>query len=272
MKNIVLLINFTLCSFYYIYAQGLIVNYEETITLKPSLRNLSQIDNPQIRAAMEDRISERTVEMLSTSQLMVNNGISVYKAKKSEQQNRETVGGENGNIQMNGTINSQFINSSPHTYYKNHLDKTMLSQVNFDGKEYLIDGTLSEFTWDIKGTKQTISGYECVEASTKMTGGAPITAWYTPDIPISDGPSSYWGLPGLILYLDINNGMSVFSCTSIEQVNDLLEIETPDTGEKVSKEQFDNVIAAFMQRMQENNRTERGDNFTRINSSNIVIK
>jgi GLPGLI family protein len=31
-----------------------------------------------------------------------------------------------------------------------------------------------------------------------------ITAWYTPEIPVSQGPEGYWGLPGLIL--EVNDG------------------------------------------------------------------
>ena len=29
-----------------------------------------------------------------------------------------------------------------------------------------------------------------------------VTAWYTPQIPINQGPGEYWGLPGLILEIN----------------------------------------------------------------------
>ena len=38
-----------------------------------------------------------------------------------------------------------------------------------------------------------------------------ITAWFTPDIPVGQGPGSYWGLPGLIL--EVNDGRTAILCS-----------------------------------------------------------
>jgi len=35
-----------------------------------------------------------------------------------------------------------------------------------------------------------------------------VTAWYTPEIPVNQGPENYWGLPGLIL--EVNDGKQLF--------------------------------------------------------------
>jgi predicted GIY-YIG superfamily endonuclease len=40
-----------------------------------------------------------------------------------------------------------------------------------------------------------------------------ITAWYTPEIPINQGPENYWGLPGLIL--EVTDGKTVILCSKL---------------------------------------------------------
>jgi GLPGLI family protein len=40
-----------------------------------------------------------------------------------------------------------------------------------------------------------------------------ITAWYTPEIPVNQGPENYWELPSLIL--EINDGKTVVLCSKI---------------------------------------------------------
>jgi GLPGLI family protein len=47
-------------------------------------------------------------------------------------------------------------------------------------------------------TNKNIGGYKCQEAKTRL-GGRSFTAWYTTEIPLSDGPYKFQGLPGLIL-------------------------------------------------------------------------
>ena len=270
MKNIVLLISFMFCSFYHTYSQGLIITYEETVTL-PTM-NFSQIDNPQIRTAVENSMRDRNRNQSKTTQLLINNGTSIYKVGASEHQGRETLEGKEGNTSMSGSIAMQSNATTPHTIYKNHLDRLMLAQASVSGKEYLIEEPFTEIKWKIGRKKKTISGYECIEATTKTANGAPVTAWYTPDIPVSDGPSSYWGLPGLILYLDVNDGFRVISCTSIEQVNDLATLDAPNTGEKISRNQYDKMMAELMQRTQDNARIERGENSIRSSGTMTIIR
>ena len=247
MKNIVLILSFILCSFYCAFAQGFIVSYEETISIRMPSSTFDHVDNPQVRAALESRTGNRNMEQSKSAKLIVNAGVSVYKTETSEQPNREKKPERvaDGNMNMTGNI-SMGINmsaASPTVIYKNHLDGMMLSQLTLEGKEYLIEEPLSETSWKVGKKKRNISDYECIEATAKTSNGMSITAWYTPDIPISDGPSSYRGLPGLILFLDYNDGMRTFSCTSIEQDSNSLPIEAPNTGEKVTREQYNKVIA-----------------------------
>ena len=64
-----------------------------------------------------------------------------------------------------------------------------------------------------------------------------VTAWYTPQIPVSQGPGEYWGLPGLIL--EVNAGTTTVLCTEITlNPNEKVTIKKPSKGKKVTRDEF----------------------------------
>jgi Protein of unknown function (Porph_ging). len=263
MRTILLLTSMLLCSFYTAHSQGLIVTYEEIA--KAALPDLSHIDNPQVRAAVESSMKDRVKDMSKTAQLLVNNEVSIYKIRATQADSKKVASGN-----ISGSMTTQSI-SATHTIYKNRHDKLRLSQASgLDKKEYLIEEPLTEYEWKIGKKKKMLSDYQCIEASTKTGSGTKITAWYTPDIPVNDGPSAYWGLPGLILYVDINNGSRIFSCTGIEQTDNLPEIEVPSEGEKVSRAQYTKIVTEEMQNLQNKSSEERGENSVRRSGATII--
>lgn len=62
------------------------------------------------------------------------------------------------------------------------------------------------------------------EKATTVFRGRTYEAWFTPDIPVSDGPWKFSGLPGLILEVHDSKNHYVFSCIGIRKVN--VPIET----------------------------------------------
>lgn len=77
-----------------------------------------------------------------------------------------------------------------------------------------------------------------------------ITAWYTMEIPIGQGPAHYWGLPGLIL--EIQDDRTTLLCSKIVlNGKDLEDIEEPSKGKKVAQAEFDEIIQKKMKEMQE---------------------
>ena len=68
-----------------------------------------------------------------------------------------------------------------------------------------------------------------------------VTAWYTPEIPVSTGPDDYWGLPGLIL--EINAGRTTMLCTEIViNPSDKVEIKAPKKGDKISRKKYNTLV------------------------------
>lgn len=69
-----------------------------------------------------------------------------------------------------------------------------------------------KMNWEISTQVSDFNGYK-VQKATMTFGGRIWTAWFAPEIKISDGPYKFGGLPGLILKLEDDKGDYRFSFT-----------------------------------------------------------
>ena len=84
-----------------------------------------------------------------------------------------------------------------------------------------------------------------------------ITAWYTPEIPVNQGPESYWGLPGLIL--EVNDGKTTILCSKVVlNAKEKAEIKAPTNGKVISQKEYDETVVKKMEEMQEMNGGRNG--------------
>lgn len=149
-------------------------------------------------------------------------------------------------------------------YFKNIKTKQFVEQREFYGKYFAIKDSLPVIQWKLESETKKIGDYVCHKATAvvpiKVTREEDeeqkstnffqekekpteklVTAWYTPEIPVSQGPENYWGLPGLIL--EVNDGNAVTLCTKIVlNVKEKLEIKPQSKGKKVTQEQYDEIV------------------------------
>ena len=88
--------------------------------------------------------------------------------------------------------------------YLNYKEQTW-SQLT-DTKNVIIQDELAKPLWNIDRNASNVPqffGFKTMKAEINDGSGMIITAYYTPEIPISAGPEKYYGLPGLILYLEM---------------------------------------------------------------------
>lgn len=83
--------------------------------------------------------------------------------------------------------------------------------------------------WNILPETRIISGYESQKAKTVFRG-REFTAWFTTEIPFSDGPYKFSGLPGLILQLNDNKDHYVFELIQFKSLEQTVPftLETRD--------------------------------------------
>ena len=78
-----------------------------------------------------------------------------------------------------------------------------------------------------------------------------IEAWYTPQIPVAQGPAEYWGLPGLIL--EVSAGNTTLLCSEIIlNPKEKVTITAPDKGENITKKGYTSNIRKKMVEMRNN--------------------
>jgi|GEM_PF-1896764 len=77
--------------------------------------------------------------------------------------------------------------------------------------------TMSTENWTIADDKDsTIFGLKTYKAEC-LFSGRKWTAWFTPEIPVSDGPYKFSGLPGLILKLESADGDYSFHISDVQR-------------------------------------------------------
>ena len=227
-------------------------------------------------------IKERMKSQLEkTYTLTFDKTASIYKEEVTLDQ---TAGGGRGGFRFGG-----ITGGATGDYYKNTQTKTAVKENEFSGKNFLIKDALKDYEWKMEQETKMIGENMCFKATTVIEmpvkpefrfgrrGGpgqnnnaeeeeekeeAPkteevlVTAWYALNIPVSHGPSDYWGLPGLIL--EASYGNTVILCTKIViNPKDKIELKEPTKGKEVTQAEYDEIIAEKMKEMEERFRNER---------------
>ena len=177
---------------------------------------------------------------------------------------------------QNSGIEVMMVNSDgSDILYKNTKENRFTNQNDVFGKIFLIKDTLEKLDWKLENETRNIGEYTCYKASlkrevediensisfnrdndSKEENTTPkmktitITAWYTLEIPVSNGPGNFHGLPGLIL--SVNDGSETIVCSKIVlNPKNKTTFSEPSKGKVVTQEKFESILEKKMKEMEE---------------------
>ena len=133
---------------------------------------------------------------------------------------------------------------------RNFEKNTMNDAVEMLGKVYLIEDSLQVPNWKILNDIKDVAGHICMKAMIQDTvKNQKIIAWFAQDIPVSAGPERLYGLPGLILALDINDGAVTVEASRIESKKLTTELDLPkkQKGKKINDAAYQEMLRKFIQ-------------------------
>ncbi len=112
--------------------------------------------------------------------------------------------------------------------------------------KFVYEETPEEWSWEISDSTKNILGYECVKATTDFHG-RKWTVWFSPEIPLSNGPWKLGGLPGVILEASTDDDKYSFVATGIQQTKkEIVPVYLADDYEKTDRKSFLKAKRAFL--------------------------
>ena len=133
-------------------------------------------------------------------------------------------------------------------YFKDLTKSTKVEKRDFLDRTFLMKGDIKEFQWKISPEQDKILDYLVQKATTTMDT-LEITAWFAPQLSISNGPGQYGNLPGMILKVEIPQLNRVIEAKEVTLDKMDENIIAPKKGKKLSDEEFEKIRAEKLAEM-----------------------
>lgn len=192
---------------------------------------------------------------------------------------------------ISGATDSWGKNFAQGDQYKNVKTNSQIQNQEFYGKQFLVKDNLQPIEWKMGTETKQIGNYMCLKATASVPTSellwysfswdrlrnsnkeqnsdsnegqevaedinmTEIEAWYTPQLPVSHGPSEFWGLPGLIL--EVSAGRTTMLCSKIVMNPEKKDkIEAPKKGKEITKKEYQETIVLKMKEFRDNRMRRR---------------
>lgn len=198
---------------------------------------------------------------------------------------------------MNPGFKMMMSSYTPGTQYKNIKTGQIVEENEFFGKQFLVTDSIKTLDWQITKESKTIGQYIAFKATAikkvdpndysmarpkkkdekenaevkkdstetqdpmdmiEIPEQIEVTAWFTPQIPVSNGPGEFAGLPGLILELNVYR--TTLLCSKIVMnPKESEKIEPPKKGKEVTRAEYVKIVKEKTDEMRENFRNSGGN-------------
>ena len=145
----------------------------------------------------------------------------------------------NGMSDMAGTVSSDAMEGESYQIIKSK--KGEISVFDYGASaltKVQYDDFFDKPKWQLQEGTDTVAGYDCQKATLNFRG-RNYTAWFTTEIPISEGPWKLFGLPGLILKVEDSEKLFSFVMIGLTQPKQIMPYQVAKSEYlKISREDY----------------------------------
>jgi GLPGLI family protein len=121
--------------------------------------------------------------------------------------------------------------------YKDYKKSEIRVKDNISIYEFIYEDELKPQDWEILSDTATLLGYHCQKAQCHYRG-RDYETWFTTDIPISEGPWKFYGLPGLIIKLHDTKKHYSFTLVGFQKTEENIDTKISAKAQKLERKEF----------------------------------
>lgn len=182
-----------------------VIEFEKSANMFAILKPKKGDDNPWQKEFYEKYISNQPQFNKFRSKLYFNSNQSLFVPNKEDNDNAK--GGYYAqNVTQINEVSTDF-KSEQFTTKKKVFEE-----------EFLVKDSLRKIDWKITSEVRNIAGYNCRRANALIMDSIYVVAFYTDQIPVSGGPESFTGLPGMILGIALPSEHITWFATKVSEL------------------------------------------------------
>lgn len=231
MKYIVVLFSVLLTGSTLVSAQNIrfpnegVIEFEKKVNMFAIIGKVINKDNESyLRQALEQYKKSQPQFRVLKSTLAFSNGKTLYTPIEST----DNAGGF-------GSLPGV---EQPNTVFTDLLAGQSTVQKKVFEQTFLVKDSIRNITWKITDETREIAGYPCRRANALVLDSIYVVAFYTDKIPVSGGPESFTGLPGMILGLALPHDNMTWFATSVTEKPVAATVKPPVKGKAVDTKGF----------------------------------
>jgi GLPGLI family protein len=208
------------------------IEFEKTVNMYAMLTKLLDKDNEFYYRPMFDQYKKTQPQFkILKSNLSFSLDKTLYEPVRSTETKSGMIAWFDPLIEQNNTIYTD-LSVGRITNQKAVFEQT-----------FLVKDSTRKITWKITDETRDIAGYTCRRANGIMLDSIYVVAFYTIAIPVSGGPESFSGLPGMILGVALpHENITWFA----KKVNDkpIPALKVPAKGKVVSNKELKTTLSS----------------------------
>ena len=138
------------------------------------------------------------------------------------------------------------VSKQVNTVFNDLSTNTSSIQKNVFDEFFLVKDTTRNIKWKITNETREIAGYSCRRANALIMDSVYVVAFYTDQIPVSSGPETFSGLPGMILGVALPHENITWFATSVTDKPLEKPLVPPVKVKVVDSKSFQNTLKSVM--------------------------
>jgi GLPGLI family protein len=147
----------------------------------------------------------------------------------------------------NNFFGSSPINTQINTIATDLATGSSITQKKIFEELFLVKDSLRKINWKITDEFREVAGFNCRRANALIMDSIYVVAFYTEEIPVSGGPESFTGLPGMILGVALPHDNTTWFATKVTDVSiPPAKLAPPTKGKLVNNKTLQTTLKGAM--------------------------